>query len=123
MVALAGERREAKLKVHLEEHVSLVRFDPAGSIELHLLPGAPKELANELREKLNAWTGRRWMVALSKTPGERPIGEVERERAAAELREIEKHPAVAAVLQQFPDAQVTSVRPLPGAKKDDTGTG
>jgi DNA polymerase-3 subunit gamma/tau len=42
--------------VHLEEHVSLVRFDPAGSIELHLLAGAPKELANELREKLNAWT-------------------------------------------------------------------
>ena len=101
----AGERREAKLKVHLEEHVSLVKFDPAGSIELHLLAGAPKELGNELREKLNAWTGRRWMVALSKTPGERPIGEVAREREAAELREIEKHPAVAAVLQQFPDAQ------------------
>src|SRR5438876_4647750 len=45
VVALAGERREAKLKVHLEEHVSLVRLDAAGSIELHLLPGAPKELA------------------------------------------------------------------------------
>ncbi len=27
VVAAAGERREAKLKVHLEEHVSLVRFD------------------------------------------------------------------------------------------------
>ena len=78
VVATAGERREAKLKVHLEEHVSLVRFDAAGSIELHLLPGAPKELANELREKLNAWTGKRWMVALSKTPGERTIGEAAR---------------------------------------------
>ena len=74
VVELAGARREAKLKVHLEEHVSLVKFDPAGSIELHLLAGAPKELANELREKLNAWTGKRWMVALSKTPGERTIG-------------------------------------------------
>ena len=71
VVALASARREAKLKVHLEEHVSLVKFDPAGSIELHLLAGAPKELANELREKLNAWTGKRWMVALSKAPGER----------------------------------------------------
>src|SRR5205085_910485 len=37
VVAAAGERREAKLKVHLEEHVSLVRFDPVGNIELHLL--------------------------------------------------------------------------------------
>jgi len=103
--------------------VSLVRFDAAGSLELHLLPGAPKELANELREKLNAWTGRRWMVALSKTPGERTLGEVARERAAAERRDIEKHPAVAAVLQQFPEAQITGVRPLPGTATDDTGTG
>jgi DNA polymerase-3 subunit gamma/tau len=124
VVAAAGERREAKLKVHLEEHVSLVRFDAAGSIELHLLPGAPRELANELREKLNDWTGKRWMVALSRTPGERPIGEVDRERAAAEVSDLAKHPSVAAVLQQFPDAKITGVRPLPGgAKKDDTGTG
>jgi len=123
VVAHAGERREAKLKVHLEEHVSLVRFDPAGSIELHLLPGAPRELANELREKLNAWTGRRWMVALSRTPGERPLGEVARERKAAEMRAAAEHPAVAAVLQQFPEAQITDVRPLPGTSGDDTGTG
>lgn len=123
VVSAVEARREVKLKVHLEEHVSLVRFDPAGNIELHLLAGAPKELANELREKLNAWTGKRWMVAVSKTPGERPIGEVARERAAAEVSDLKKHPAVAAVLQQFPDAEITSVRPLPEAEKDDTGTG
>jgi DNA polymerase III subunit gamma/tau len=123
VVAAAGQRREAKLKVHLEEHVSLVRFDPAGSIELHLLAGAPKELANELREKLNAWTGKRWMVAVSKTPGEPPLGQVARERAAAEVRDLQNHPAVAAVLRQFPDAEITGVRPLPGSPSDETGTG
>jgi DNA polymerase-3 subunit gamma/tau len=124
VVALAGERREAKLKVHLEEHVSLVRFD-TDQIELHLLPGAPKELANELREKLNAWTGKRWMVALSPKPGEPPLGQIERDRASAELAEIEKHPAVAAVLEQFPEAKISGVKPLRGATKkgDDTGTG
>jgi DNA polymerase III subunit gamma/tau len=123
VLAQAGVRREAKLKVHLEEHVSLVRFDPAGSIELHLLPGAPKELPNELREKLNAWTDKRWMVALSKTPGAPAVGQAQRERTAAEIRDIAKHPAVAAVLQQFPDAQVTSVKLLPGTETEDTGTG
>jgi DNA polymerase III subunit gamma/tau len=123
VVRLAGKRREAKLKVHLEEHVSLVKFDAAGSIELHLLPGAPKELPNELREKLNLWTQARWMVALSKSPGEPPLGEVERARAAAEIAEIRQHPAVAAVLQQFPDAEISSVRPISGIETDDTGTG
>ncbi len=123
VVELAGRYREAKLKIHLEEHVSLVKFDPAGSIELHLLEGAPKELANELRERLNGWTGERWMVALSKASGEPTLGAVERERAAAEIRKVQGHPAVAAVLRQFPDAQITSVRPLPKGEKDDTGTG
>jgi DNA polymerase-3 subunit gamma/tau len=123
VVDLASQRREAKLKVHLEEHVSLVKFDPAGSIELHLLAGAPKELGNELREKLNVWTGKRWMVALGNAPGEPTIGEIARERAAAEIRDVQRHPAVAAVLQQFPDAEITSVRPLQKTPKDDTGTG
>jgi DNA polymerase-3 subunit gamma/tau len=122
VVELAGVRREAKLKYHLEEQVSLVRFDPAGSIELHLLNGAPRELANELREKLNAWTGKRWVIAVGTTPGERPIGAVKREREAAEIRAIKDHPAVAAVLRQFPDAEI-KLKPLPGMKPDDTGTG
>ncbi len=67
--------------------MSLVRFDgAAGAIDLFLLPGAPSEIANELREKLNKWTGRRWVVVLSKTQGEPPIGQVRREREAAELQ-------------------------------------
>ncbi len=123
VVDLAGLRRDAKLKVHLEEDVSLVKFDPGGSIELHLLPGAPKELGNDLREKLNAWTGRRWMVALGNTRGEPPLGQVKRERKAAEIAALKEHPSVAAVLKAFPDAEITDVRHLPGAKTDETGTG
>jgi DNA polymerase-3 subunit gamma/tau len=113
VVDLVGARRDAKLKDHLERNVSLVRFDPAGSIELHLLPGAPKELGNELRRKLDVWTGKRWAIALSDTPGERPIEEIRREREAQELREIKTHPAVAAVLQQFPGAEIR-LKPLAG---------
>ena len=55
--------------------------------------------------------------------GARTIGEVQRERAAAEIADMQRHPAVAAVLQQFPDAEITSVRQLPQLDKDDTGTG
>jgi DNA polymerase-3 subunit gamma/tau len=116
VVELVGARRDAMLKNHLERNVSLVRFEPAGSIELYLLPGAPKELSNELRQKLRLWTGRPWVITLSNTPGERTIDEVRTEREAAEQREIENHPAVVAVLQQFPDAKVR-VKRLPGAKQ------
>ncbi len=124
VVALVGERRDAKLKVSLEEQVSLVKYDgAAGAIDLYLLPGAMPDLANDLREKLNKWTGRRWMVALSKTPGETPIGQVRREREARELAILKAHPAVAAVLAAFPDAEVSPVSPVARTRDDDKAAG
>ncbi|MGQ0674118.1 MAG: DNA polymerase III subunit gamma/tau [Hyphomicrobium sp.] len=123
VIALAGRRRDAKLKIHLEEHVSLVKFDEgAGSIDLFLLPGAPKELANELREKLNKWTARRWVVVLSKARGEPTRGETRRESEARELAALKAHPAVAAVIEQFPDARMT-IRRTGSVSEDEAGTG
>jgi DNA polymerase-3 subunit gamma/tau len=124
VIALAGERRDMMLKLHLEDNVSLVKFDvTAGSIDIFLLPAAPPQIANELREKLNRWTGRKWVVVLSKAAGERPFGEVRREQEAAELEALKQHPAVRAVLEQFPDAKIADVRPLLDAIRDETGTG
>jgi DNA polymerase-3 subunit gamma/tau len=124
VVALAGSKRDARLKVHLEEHVSLVKFDAvAGAIDIFLMPGAPAEIANELREKLNRWTGRRWVVMLSKARGEPPIGVVRREQQAAEIEQLKADPAVRALLETFPDAKIAEVRQIAGAREDDTGTG
>jgi DNA polymerase-3 subunit gamma/tau len=110
VVDLAGRHRDARLKVHLEEHVSLVKFDSAGSIDLNLLPGAPPEIANELREKLAKWTGRRWFIAISSEPGAPPLGEAVRSEQAREIEKIKEHPAVKAVLEHFPEASITSIR-------------
>ena len=112
VLALVGRKRDARLKVHLEEHVSLVKFEPPASIELHLLSGAPPEIANELREKLNRWTARRWTIALSRKPGELPYGEQLRQREAAEIEALKQHPSVRAVFEQFPDAKIASVKPI-----------
>lgn len=124
VAALAGDRRDVKLRIALEEQVSLVRFDgAAGAIDLFLLPGAAPDLANDLREKLNKWTGRRWIVALSKTPGERTLGEVRREREEQEIAALKRHPAIATVLAAFPDAEVSAVPRKPLVRDDDSATG
>ena len=88
-------------------------------------PLADQDLYNytKLREKLDKWTGRRWIVALSKTPGERPIGEVRREREARELAALKQHPAVAAVLAVFPDAEISPVPPVARERDDDSKAG
>ena len=123
VVALAADKRDARLMIALEDQVSLVRFDgAAGAIDLYLLPGSPAGLANDLREKLNKWTGRRWVTMLSKTPGERPLGEARREREALERESLKSHPAVAAVLEVFPDAEI-NIRPLDRLPNDDSATG
>ena len=118
IVDVVGRRRDARLKVHLEEHVSLVKFDAAGAIEIALLPGAPAEIANEVREKLHKWTGRRCVVAVSRSKGEPTLGDVRRARDAAELEALKKHAAVAGLLDRFPDARIT-VRPLTVRRDDD----
>lgn len=120
VVALVGNKRDARLKFHLEDHVSLVKFDAvARSIDLFLLPGAPAEIANELREKLNAWTGARWVVVLSKAPGQRAIGDIRREREARELEQLKAHPAVRAVLEAFPEAKIADVRRIVRSQDQD----
>jgi DNA polymerase-3 subunit gamma/tau len=122
VVALVGERRDAKLKVHLEEHVSLVRFE-AERIEMRLLEGASRSLAGELADKLTRWTGRRWIVVVSGEPGAPPIGQERREREAAELAGLKQHPALKAVLEAFPSAEIKAVRPLGRVRDDDSATG
>ena len=111
VAAFAGERRDAMLRVHIEEHMSLIAFEP-GRIEFFPLDGAPRGLAGELGEKLTKWTGSRWVVVVGRERGEPPIGDVKRARHEAEIAEIKQTPAVAAVLQAFPDAEIKEIRPL-----------
>ena len=123
LLALVGSKREAKLKLHLEDHVSLVCYEP-GRIDVHALDGAPSGLANELSDKLKRWTGQRWVVALSREKGERPVGDVRREQELAEIAELKTHPAVRAVLDAFPGAEIKGVKPIaPPDEADDSATG
>jgi DNA polymerase-3 subunit gamma/tau len=110
LVALAGDKRDLKLKNALTEHVRLVRFGP-GNLELNPLPNAPKELGQDLMRKLKDWTGRVWIVVLSGEEGAAPLGQQRREREAREIERIRDHPEVRQVLEHFPDARIAAVRP------------
>ncbi|KAA2231563.1 DNA polymerase III subunit gamma/tau [Salinarimonas soli] len=109
VVALAGERRDIRMKAALERDVRLVRFED-GQIEFALAEGGNRNLAGDLARCLTEWTGRRWMVALSSEAGQPTL----REQAAAAERELKSnaasHPLVQAVLTRFPGAQIVDVR-------------
>ncbi|MGD9656781.1 MAG: DNA polymerase III subunit gamma/tau [Methylocystis sp.] len=109
LVALAAEKRDMRLKIALESEVRLVRFEP-GLIEFELAPGGARDLAAALMQKLQAWTGERWMVSIVAAGGAPSLKE---QRDAEERRRrssLESDPLVASVLARFPGAQIVAVR-------------
>lgn len=111
VVALCKEMREGMLAGELVNDVHLVSFE-AGRIELRLNPGAHHDLPSRLIEKLKAWTGQRWMVSLSKLPGEPTLAEQEQAQDSQRRAHAQAHPLVQAVLTTFPGAALEDVREL-----------
>ena len=116
IVALAERQREMELRHWLVAEVHLVRFLP-GHIELRQNDVVQKPLAGELGEKLQAWTGRRWIVALSKERGEPTLEEQAQAKATAKLRAAGDDPLVRQVLKIFPEAEISGLRE--SAESDD----
>jgi DNA polymerase III subunit gamma/tau len=113
LIALAGEKRDLAMKSALERDVRLVRFED-GKLELALEQSARPTLIGELSKKLGDWTGRRWMVAVSKEAGA-PSVKVQAELRNAEMKDnVRSDPLVQAVLTRFPGAEIVSVRPPAG---------
>ena len=121
ILALAAERRDIKLKSDLERLVRPIRVSP-GQFEMALEPGAHAGLANEIARKLEAFTGQRWMVLVSKDGGEKPIAAQAKENRDSLFRAAREHPDVLAVLKRFPGAEIVDVRepdaPLPQPMSD-----
>lgn len=109
VVALAKDMREGILAGELVNDVHLVSFE-MGRIELRLNPGAPHDLPGRLTEKLKQWTGQRWVVSLSKLPGEPTLAEQEQAEDTARRAHAQAHPLVQAVLIAFPGAVLDDVR-------------
>ena len=115
LVAFAAEKRDMRLKIALESDMRLVRFEE-GRIEFELAPGGARDLAATLMQKLQAWTGERWMVSIVAAGGAPTLKE-QREAKEQERRSgLEADPLVASVLERFPGAQIVAVR-----SKDDSG--
>ena len=108
VVALAAEKRDINMKLALERDVRLVRCED-GQLEIALEPSAAKGLVHDLQRKLNDWTGKRWMVVVSKEQGEPSLRAQADARQAEVERGVEGDPLVQAVLKRFPGATIVGV--------------
>ena len=109
LVALATEKRDIMMKRALESEMRLVRFED-GKLEFAPVSEAPHNLAAEIGRKLQEWTGRRWIIAISSEKGSDTLREVADRETATLLADAKSDPLVQAVLAQFPGARVIDVR-------------
>ena len=108
IVALAQEKRDITMKMALERDVRLVRCED-GQLEIAVETRAPKTLVHDLQRKLTAWTGKRWIVVVSKEQGQPTMrAQMDARQAEVELG-VQSDPLVQAVLNRFPGAKVVGV--------------
>jgi DNA polymerase-3 subunit gamma/tau len=109
VVALFEAKREGILHAHLLNAVHLVNFEP-GRIEFRPNESAPRDLAMQVMNSLGTWTGKRWMVAISREAGQATLGEQATAKREARKAQAAQHPLVRAVLDAFPGSAIEAVR-------------
>lgn len=117
IIALADAQRDIAFKVLVKRCIRLVRIEP-GRIDVSLTEDAPKLLLNDLTTKLRAWTGRSWLVSLSKEEGGQTLAEMESTKRENAFLDAKSDPTVAAILARFPGAKIIDVR-IPDAPEAD----
>ena len=111
VVRLAGEKRDAKLRIELESYVHLISFTD-GRIDLRLEDRAPGDLAGRLTQRLKEWTGRQWIVTVD------PREEGAPTMRDARYAETVEHPLVKKAFEVFPGAEIVSIRDTAPAISD-----
>ena len=125
IAVLAEERREPILSAWLRTEVRPVRVG-AGAVEINCGRSPDRRMLDLLRDRLQEWTGERWMIALSEGGGEPTLEEQDRAAQEAADRAAMDHPLVRQVLDAFPGARVRKVHrtttPLPPGGGNDGGS-
>jgi len=68
LIKLTSKKREVELKYDLERNVNLIKF-AEGKIDISFNENLSKNFVRNLSEKLLKWTGKRWVITLTKGAG------------------------------------------------------
>ena len=110
LVALFRDRTEPRLAHILNDELRLVEYTPGSLVIAHDKRHSREQLA-AIGRRLNEWTGHDWQVTLVTEGGGATLLETERSDDAARLASAATDPAVIALLNTFPDAELTAVEP------------
>ena len=113
LVALFEHQGELILANQIRLNLKIVRFDE-GVIEYDQSSQITENTMTDIIRLLHQWTAVKWMIAPTETTGGRTLDEREQDQKQTEITAISSHPLVAATLERFNGATVTSITPLDG---------
>jgi len=108
LISLCLKHKEMQLKYDLEKNVSLVKFSN-GQMEFSFNENIDKNFIKSLSKKLFVWTGKRWIITLSKEKGQPTHQEIKLEKKQTQLDEAIKTNVYKKMLEAFSDAKLITV--------------
>jgi DNA polymerase-3 subunit gamma/tau len=108
LISLCLKHKEMQLKYDLEKNVSLVKF-LNGQIEFSFNENIDKNFIKNLSKKLFVWTGKRWIITLSKEKGQPTYREIKLGKKQTQLDEAINTNAYKKMLEAFSDAKLITV--------------
>ena len=108
LIHLSSIKKEIGLKYDLERNVNLVKFSD-GKIDISFNEKLGKDFVRKLSEKLHEWTGKRWVISLTKEIGQKSFVEKKIIKNNKIFEEEKKNELYKKFKNLFPDAELINV--------------
>ncbi len=111
LIKTATKEKEVELRYDLERNVKLLSFSK-GKIDICFNEKLNKNFIKLLTEKLLTWTGKRWVISLSKNKdnGLRTLHEQKIESENLKVEDAKNSNAAKKLLSAFPDADLVKIK-------------
>ena len=109
LINLSSKKREIELKYDLERNVNLIKFSD-GKIDIAFNEKLNKNFVRNLSEKLLEWTGKRWVISLTKEIGQKSFLEQRLIKKEELLNKVKKDDIYKNFTDTFLDAELIDVK-------------
>ncbi len=109
LISLAEKNKESELKYDLDRNVKLVNFEN-GKIDINFNENLNKNFIKNLSKKLFEWTGKRWIITLSKEEGLKTLYEKRIDDRDNLLKKEKQNKISKEMTSVFPDAELIDVK-------------
>ena len=109
LIYISAEKKEMELKYDLEKNVNLIKFSE-GKIDISFNDNLAKNFVKNLSQKLLEWTGKRWLITLTKAPGQKTFSEIQTIKKSESIEKGKNDEVYKKFKNIFSDAELIDIQ-------------